>query len=74
LAAWEKGRDLSADVAVNYDKIRNTVWELSKTDPTDGVLAFLSEGDLSSLSVTELEKFKKAYESGALNEQLEELG
>ena len=74
LAAWEKGRDLSADVAKNYEAIRNTVWEMSKADPTDGMLALISEGDLSSLSLTEVQKFKEAYESGQLDEQLRALG
>ena len=74
LAAWEKGRDLSADVAKNYETIRNTVWEMSKADPTDGMLALISEGDLSSLSFTEVQKFKEAYESGQLDEQLRALG
>lgn len=74
LAAWQEGQEISQASLENYDKIRDTVVEISQLKGGEGLLNVLGGQDVNNLTLQQIQDLKAAYESGEFNDELTEMG
>lgn len=74
LEAWQEGKEISKEVSDNYEKIKDTIFELSEQDGGEGLVKLLGGQDVNDLTKQEFEGLKAAYESGKFATELAQLG